>query len=275
MFLGAINKNTNKYVYPNIANKLEEYICSDCNENVILCKGNIIQPYFRHERNSTCEYYTKPSESQIHKDAKMLMKYILDNHLPFSLSRKCSGCYNPGKINVSALIENCEIITEYRFDHNGLKIADVACVNNGSVICIFEICHTHKTLQENRPEPWFEINATELIQAVRSKNNFIKLFCIRSKRCGECVQCLRCNRSEHPRTMASNLVTGVCKQCDTEIWDRIYLNVPYSEKNAAKKLGAEFDGKVKKWFISSKIKTRDVILSKWNKCNVYNFKKIY
>ena len=32
--------------------------------------------------------------------------------------------------------------------------------HNGEIKGIYEICNTHKTCSEDRPEPWVEINAT-------------------------------------------------------------------------------------------------------------------
>jgi len=74
--LGAINKNTREYIFYKMANKKDEYICPDCNKEIILCKGEIRVPYFRHKIDTInpCNYYDKPNESQIHKDAKMLIK---------------------------------------------------------------------------------------------------------------------------------------------------------------------------------------------------------
>ena len=37
--LGAIDKITKGYVYPKIANKKDEYICPECDKDLILCKG--------------------------------------------------------------------------------------------------------------------------------------------------------------------------------------------------------------------------------------------
>jgi hypothetical protein len=50
--LGAINKKTREYVYPKVANKKDEYICPDCNKDLILCKGNKIKHHFRHKVDS-------------------------------------------------------------------------------------------------------------------------------------------------------------------------------------------------------------------------------
>ena len=44
---------------------------------------------------------------------------------------------------------------------------------------------------------------------------------------------------------------------------KIYLNVPYSEKNEAKKLGAKWDGKKKKWFIDNNNKNKIQMMGHW------------
>ena len=78
--LGAINKNTNNYEYPKIANKLNKYKCPCCEKDVIFRNGKIKKPHFSHKKSDNpCNYYEKPNETQIHKDAKLLMKCLLDN----------------------------------------------------------------------------------------------------------------------------------------------------------------------------------------------------
>jgi competence CoiA-like predicted nuclease len=68
--LGAINKLTGEYVYPKIANKKDEYICPECNKDLILVQGKIRVHHFRHKVDSInpCHHYSKPTESQIHKN---------------------------------------------------------------------------------------------------------------------------------------------------------------------------------------------------------------
>ena len=90
--LGAINKNTGEYIYPKIANKNDKYICLDCNQDVIICRGNIRVPYFRHYNTSNCDRYNKPTETQIHKDAKFLIKSLLNKKIKLSFIRKCICC---------------------------------------------------------------------------------------------------------------------------------------------------------------------------------------
>lgn len=187
--LGAIHKQSGDYTAPGDACKNHNYKCVECNKDLILCKGKIRIPHFRHKSdNNPCNYYKRPSESQIHKDAKLLLKSLLDKKVKLDLVRECIKCKKDEITTVDYNnISNVNI--EYRFEHNGLKIADVACTAKECVKYIFEIYNTHKTLEENRPEPWFEIKACDLIKSVNgnSCNNF-SIKCLRDKECLDCYK---------------------------------------------------------------------------------------
>ena len=45
--------------------------------------------------------------------------------------------------------------------------------------------------------------------------------------------------------------------------NKIYLNVPFNEKNDAKNLGAKWDKNKKKWFIFNDDKNKTEIIEKW------------
>lgn len=186
--LGAINKKTGEYVYPKIANKTDEYICIECHKDLILCQGNIRVHHFRHKFDYTnaCHRYNNPTESQIHKDAKLLLKILIEKN-NISFIRKCSHCIKEEEFELPEFTETSSIELEYRFEYNGPKIADVAYLDNHEIVCIFEIYYSHKTNKENRPEPWFEIDALSLIQHVNDNINSIKINCIRREKCEECV----------------------------------------------------------------------------------------
>jgi len=186
--LGAINKKTCEYVYPKIANKTDEYICLECHKDLILCQGNIRVHHFRHKFDYTnaCHRYNNPTESQIHKDAKLLLKILIEKN-NISFIRKCSHCIKEEEFELPEVTETSSIELEYRFEYNGPKIADVAYLDNNEIICIFEIYYSHKTNRENRPEPWFEIDALSLIQQVNDNINPIKINCIRNEKCEVCV----------------------------------------------------------------------------------------
>ena len=199
--LGSINKKTGEYVYPNIANKEDSYICPDCNKDLVFCKGPVRCPYFRHKvENNSCSRYNNPTESQIHLDAKMLMKYILEKKIPVSFTRICSSfrCQNEEIFEIPEMLPTSSIQLEHRFNYNGgLRIADIAYIDSfgevggGDIICIFEIYNTHKTLNEDRPNPWYEIDANKLIKTVNMMSHqalLIKIPCIRKVQCDECVK---------------------------------------------------------------------------------------
>lgn len=190
--IGAINKITGEYVYPKIANKKDKYICTECNRDLILCQGEVRVHHFRHKAESVtpCYNYSKPTESQIHKDAKLLLKKLLERKIPISFIRHCASCEKNDKFEIPEVSETSTIKIEYRFEYNGAKIADVAYLDNDEIVSIFEICNTHKTCSGSRPEPWFEIDARTLIQ-IANDNQFgssMQLPCIRCEKCDECIE---------------------------------------------------------------------------------------
>lgn len=189
--LGAINKITRKYVYPNIANKQDEYICIECDKDLICVQGEIRVHHFRHKVDSInpCHHYSNPTESQIHKNAKMLLKNLLERQIPISFSRNCCCCKNIEEFQIPEITETSVIQLEYRFEYNGLKIADVAYIDNGEIVCIFEIYNTHKTHSGNRPDPWFEIDATTLLKIANDNTlTSLQIPCIRYEKCDECIE---------------------------------------------------------------------------------------
>lgn len=135
-YLGGINKLTGKYVYPKIANKKEEYICSECKKDLILVQGEIRVHHFRHKVDSInpCHHYSKPSESQIHKDAKMLMKTLLEDRTHIKIIRGCVSCKTITEIKLPEIIEDSIIKLEHRFNYEGgIRIADVAHILNNEI----------------------------------------------------------------------------------------------------------------------------------------------
>ncbi len=189
--LGALHKLTGKYIYPGKATKDSEYVCPECNRDLILVKGVKRVHHFRHKVNhiKPCMHYDSPGESQIHKDAKLLLKTMLENGVQINILRNCVCCKNNETFEIPVLSDSSQIQLEYRFEHDGPKVADVAYLDGGEIVCIFEICHTHATSANNRPEPWFEINATALIMDANSQENIknINIMCIRLEKCEECI----------------------------------------------------------------------------------------
>ena len=205
--MGAINKTTNNYEYPKIANKINKYKCPFCEKDVIFRNGKINQQHFAHYKSDNpCSYYEKPNETQIHKDAKLLMKTLLDNKKKILFYRQCYECLLEEKnifeykITDNDYNENTIASMEYRFNYNNSnRSADVALVENKDITYIFEICYKNKTKEENRPEPWFEINSEKLINNINSvknidTNNEILIECIRDYKCDYCKEVIEYER---------------------------------------------------------------------------------
>jgi hypothetical protein len=239
--LGAINKLTGAYVYPKIANKKDHYICPECNKDLIIVKGNIRAHHFRHKVDSInpCHNYSNPSETQIHKDAKMLLKYLLESKEPITFVRNCCCCKKNEEFEIPEVTETSAIYLEHRFKYNGLKIADVAYLDGGEIVSIFEICNTHKTLSENRPEPWFEIDAETVIKMANNTTlTSLKIPCIRCEKCDDCIE--RENALEnhirvklgqtifptpYPKPCENDTCGIYCNECDNCKYDDWYYDI--------------------------------------------------
>jgi hypothetical protein len=194
IILGALESHTKKYVLPNNASRHISYICIECNENLIFKKGNIKRPHFSHKAKSECTYYEHPSESQIHKDAKYRLADWVTNKKDINFHWKCLNTELYGKYcnkeddktKYKITYEEGDIVkVEYR-NENPLFIADVAIINENKIKYVFEIHHTNKTLTETRPEPWFEVNAKDIINSDESN---INLYNIRSNNYSYCKFC--------------------------------------------------------------------------------------
>ena len=185
--LGAINKKTNKYTHPFNASKQDEYMCIECGNDVLIKQGTLKSHHFAH-KSSTCKCYTS-NESDEHKNAKLILKYILENKIPLTICCKCNKCNKIDNYEIEEISDNSSIILEYRFEYNnGTKYADLAYIEDNEILCIFEIYNSHKTDTEDRPEPWFELDAKQLIQTVNNSDlQQIKLRCIRDKLCDDCI----------------------------------------------------------------------------------------
>ena len=182
--LGALDKN-GKYTLPETAvliqqkqkyqnqnkEQKEEYTCPDCKEKVILKNGEIKRPHFSHlpQSKHNCDYYER--ESLQHYLAKHLLKYFLDQDFIIKLNLKCHlyidmlnhHCNNPYIVNVKKE-EGDTIVTEYFSGEESKERYDLAIVSTNKynkVKHIFEIKHTHSI--QSRPEPWYEIEASEIL----------------------------------------------------------------------------------------------------------------
>ena len=244
--LGAIEEERGEYVYPSEANKRDKYRCPECGKGLIFRKGNKNREHFAHKREEEpCGYYTQPTEGQIHKDAKMLVKKLLDKGIKIEVKSRCIMC----KEERVRVVESGERnVIEYRFEYEGLKIADVACVKGEDIENIIEIYNKHKTREEDRPEPWCEIEAERIIRkAGYIEDNKIKIRDMRVKKCE------RCKKKKKIHIVARGF----------DINERIYLNVPYSRKEEIKGVKGRWDVENRKWYIMRNNRKREEILREY------------
>lgn len=190
MDLGAIDTFSGEYCRPGNASKDKSYKCAECDQRVILRKGEIRRPHFAHYSKRECSYYEHPNESQIHKDAKYRMAEILKKKSDISIGWQCQNAKCIGSnYNETSIIykEGDGVIIEYR-NPEGKYIADIALINNGKPRYIFEIKNTHATTTP-RPEPWFEIDAKELFEDYNLDVNNYSFDCVRRNTMRECLGC--------------------------------------------------------------------------------------
>lgn len=164
---GAQHTNTLKYTLPRYAKTYESYCCILCKERLLLHKGSL--SYFEHPKESTCLAHQLNTqlmhESVDHCNAKILLYWILEKRLPLVIRQRCEMCFATNNVNVPLATDSQEIHMEYPFMFYGCsRIADVACVENGVIQYIIEIYHGHQTQEGDRPEPWFECRAQDILQ---------------------------------------------------------------------------------------------------------------
>jgi len=165
--MGATDKETGEYITPYQATKNRIYNCLSCYEEVVFCHGPIVRPYFRHTNNSSCTIYTdRPSESDIHKNAKKRIVYEMNKNRQIKIQYKsCGRCMQTSDF-IYKLKDNSIALEEVKFFFNEATCyADVACKTNDNIDIIIEICNTHKTAEGSRPEPWFELSAYMVSQS--------------------------------------------------------------------------------------------------------------
>jgi hypothetical protein len=190
---GALVKGSNDYIYPAKAKKKIKYSCPECKKDVLVRKGDKRIHHFAHYKSdSPCEYYNNPGESAIHKEAKLLLKTILNEKRIFTVKRYCRKCDDSINVFIDSnlYINSPSAIIEYPFLYdNSHKKADVALLNDNELKIIFEICYRNKTSEENRPEPWIELKAEELINTINKEEqtDILNLICIRYFKCGNCI----------------------------------------------------------------------------------------
>ena len=184
--IGAFCSDTGIYTLPSEATKTNIYQCIDCKESVFLKQGEIKRHHFCHYSTSDCKSYL---ESDIHKNAKLRMKSLLEQKCEISFTRICSECLSCTEFCIETISDASNIIIEFPFKlNNQPRQADIAFLENDKPYCMIEICNTHATEEENRrPEPWYDIEAKEVLEK-QSQDNKFEFTCKRKKNCIDCIE---------------------------------------------------------------------------------------
>ena len=231
-----MDSETNKYVTPFTAEKGRSYKCIDCQQKVILRKGTIRVAHFAHySQTNTCTYYEHPNESQLHKDAKFKMAEWLKSKQKIEIGWSCPQCKTCYGDEENILYQDGdEVVIEYR-DPLGKYIADIALLNSEKVRYIFEVKHTHTTITNVRPEPWFETTTEEILSPESYFNNRVLLTCVRQSKNRYCNNCRGATEDwalNLPRLIKRVGQEGMwkqekpCIQCKTEKYSPEFVKGP-------------------------------------------------
>ena len=173
----------------------ERYTCLECDEFLIPHRGEKIRWHFQHRNDNECsfdKFFSINNESDIHKLAKYKLSELLKVKFPIMIiSPNCIKKDCSTKLSSHDLVykEGDKVKIEYIIDKDTKTRADVAIINNNEIRYIFEVCHTNKTKSE-RPDPWFEIRASEILKYNTSIDTII-LKDIKDYDCKLCKPCLQ------------------------------------------------------------------------------------
>lgn len=206
-------------------------------------------PHFAHFNPSTkCKYYDgSPGESESHRHAKLLLqKWLLARRaIEFGWSCQQQTSFGSCGVGVEHALrykDGDEVVLEYR-GPSGKYVADVAILNAGTPRYIIEIVHSHRTTTTCRPEPWFEVKASDIDEGCHYGEEIIYLedcrihnprFCSNcTVKCEPWVQhipilvkkygqerswnqdepCIGCGRSSYSPEWIAKRPRQVCKLC--------------------------------------------------------------
>ena len=194
---GALEIKTNNFILPENANKETDYKCPSCKKKIVLRKGKVKKPHFAHLPSTNiidpCSHYSNTSnlseeekDRHTHIEAQYRLKSILEKkEVLFFRNYSCCGEKWRKEFQMKH-DKDVKIELEHRFNYKGsVKSADIAILYSNNDLEIIEIVNTHKTDAEDRPEPWYEIESSDILKLGKEKEK-IELKCIRSKKCNEC-----------------------------------------------------------------------------------------
>jgi hypothetical protein len=212
--------------------KNKRYKCMDCGEFVVPHRGLKNRWHFQHHQKSQCKFdetFFINGESDIHKLAKYkLSALIRQKKIITIIGTKCQKITCSNKLRDNNLIhkEDDEIKIEYIINNKTKTRADVAIINNNEIRYIFEVYHTSKT-KSDRPDPWFEIKASEILECNDHKD-IITLNDIKDYDCKLCNPCQQITSNNEPIILES-----LCSKNEIKSYNKNTINI----NDIAKELG--------------------------------------
>lgn len=192
------------------------HTCPTCCVPLLYKCGSKNKPYYSHKpskQSLTCRRFIQENEDHLNAKQQIYEILLQRNHHIY-LSRQCHKCSCHFLFEIEPLPETYKILLNYSFLFNELnRTADIVCLNEKDEIeFILEICNRGQMSCERRPEPWYEISATEILKKVSEKNaetNSLIFNCLRRKYSSELTR----------------LEYGFCKDCELKPYDgTIYFN---------------------------------------------------
>jgi competence CoiA-like predicted nuclease len=211
--LGALNKKTNKYVHPFEANKKDQYICPDCNKDLIIRKGDIKIHHF-----ANCKFCCNEidisellviNDNKYHKNCyneiELLIKEIKKNiSTSYCSQTKCCLCNFSLVKNISDIINintnTTESISRIFFIKLKNKLFHKQCYNNFKLddkccICSLKINITNYFTKSNKKYHKLCFDSIKLCISCNEEINLSSCI-IDDKYCIKCkkIICTYCNK---------------------------------------------------------------------------------
>ncbi len=180
------------YVLPIFGDKSYKYSCPECESEVILKQGKKNRHHFAHKESNNCVYYDNPSDKEMHKNAKMYIKNLLENGYVLEITKNCKKCRKSISVKRLEKTNDIDIKSGCKLKINGeIIISDIVMLNNktNKVECIIEIYNTNNTDEPVRPEPWIKLSASKIISKTYENNDVIVDYkCCREYFCDKCTE---------------------------------------------------------------------------------------
>jgi len=187
--MAAFNQE-GQLVPPRNGVKKMNYFCPGCKNPAIFKKGTKKIAHFAHKAKNVCQYYDHPSEGERHKQAKLQLQLALKKREnSIFVIQKCA-CHKEEVSRIKLTDIMGYVVVEHPFVHNGRSCrADIAIVDDDSnMLYIVEICDTHPTDEDRRPEGWVELKADEVLRKLNEDSDSIELYCSRVIIPESCIQ---------------------------------------------------------------------------------------